>query len=470
MMFKTKKPMMLWDNWLYYWNGKYYLFYLANMEGQPWDSFGVAVSNEAVHWKDHGIILRKDPKATWMGTGHVWKSTNFAADKKFIINYSEWHGPNETGQQHIFFAESTDLLHWTKLGHRFGPDERWYHVNRGDKSRWDTINPLPRLSGGYYGFWTATPKSHPAGIGFGESDDGIHWRALPAPDIDWGSNPVPSSIEIGGVEKLGNKYYNMIGAMFPNAGGGMYLLEASDPAGPYVAVKRNYDLLTSGHGWTYYSRFFPGPDGLFVNHQSIEDFSKAGMQRVVHVAPIKKAWIDEAGTFFLAYWERNDGLKDKGWNPTWNGPAKRGELYLQDCLTAIDSKKGIVLESDIAIPGKESDHVGIFFEVKLPIIGDHVYFAALIGKSGALSLGILDPLDGSFEEIDAVARPHLFNHTGHLRVLNRGGLIEIYLDNILLQCATMPHPPTGKFGIVAGPSNTIASAFKQISVWTMQAT
>ncbi|MBN2151420.1 MAG: hypothetical protein JW839_08245 [Candidatus Lokiarchaeota archaeon] len=469
MLFTVEKPRLLWDNWLYFWEGKYFLYYLANKEGGPWDAFGLAMSDDAVHWTDLGDILSKDPGATWMGTGHVWKSPGFDDDGKFIINYSEWHGPEGTGQQYILFAESTDLVHWKKLAHRFGPDERWYNANNGGNSRWDTINPLPRPGGGLYGFWTATPKSHPAGIGFGESDDGVHWRALPAPEIDWGSNPIPSSIEIGGVEQFRGKYYNMIGAMFPNSIGGMFLLEATDPAGPYVAAARNYHLLTSRHGWTYYSRFFPGPDGLYVNHQSIEDLSRSGGARFVHVAPIKRAMLDNAGTFFLGYWERTDGLKGEkiALKP---GPAiECGEYRARALNPAVDPHTGLVVEGVVPVPATDAERVGMYFEVKIQRIDDHVWFAVLVGRGGRASIGILDPMDGTFEELDTTDRAYEFGQSATLRLLVRGGLVEVYLADVLLQSATMPLPPTGKVGLVTRTHGAIGDPLPgRFTAWTME--
>jgi hypothetical protein len=469
MLFTVTKPRCLWDNWLFFWKGKYYLYYLANKEGGPWDSFGLAISDDAVHWKDLGDILSKDPRATWMGTGHVWKSADFDEDGKFIINYSEWHGPDYTGQQYIFFAESADLIHWNKVGHRFGPDARWYNVDKGNKSRWDAINPLPRPGGGYFGFCTATPKNNPAGFGFGESDDGARWRALPPPEIDWGANPVPASIESGGVAQLGGKYYHMVGAFFPGGTRGMFLLEATDPAGPYAAVKRNFELLTSNHDWTYFSRFFPGPDGLLVNHQSIEDMSRGGGARTVHVAPIKKVVLDKAGTFLLGYWERTDRLKGKKKAVKLEPASKHGDYTTCPFQSRVDLQAGLVVDGTIPVPAADAEQLGMYFEVEVQHVDDHLWLAVLVGRGGNLCTGILDPLDNTFEELDVVSRPHSFGKTARLRLLVRGSLVEVYLAEILLQCATMPLTPTGKAGFVSRQLGTHETTpFNTFTAWTMK--
>ena len=129
----------MWDVWLYHYEDTYFLYYLANAgprrpKGQPWNNISLATSSDGVHWTEKGPILKKSEEATWMGTGSTWKSPTFDQDGKFYMNFSE-----ETGdRQNIYFAESKDLLNWTRLvgeQYRFVQDERWYKKN----GRWDCI-------------------------------------------------------------------------------------------------------------------------------------------------------------------------------------------------------------------------------------------------------------------------------------------------------------------------------------------
>ena len=185
--------------------------------------------------------------------------------------------------QTIFFAESTDLLNWKRLPdeYEFKQDTRWYEPD----GRWDCIYTIPRPGGGLYGYWTATPKAETGGrFGFGESIDGARWRALPPPKVHGVGGG-----EAGAVEKIGEKFYMMFGT-----GGMMVTLVADQPHGPFHAAKKNLRLL-SGH--TYFSRFFPAPDGILVNHHSI-----AGK---VYFAPLKSTVIDEEGTLRLGWWKGN---------------------------------------------------------------------------------------------------------------------------------------------------------------------
>ena len=109
----------MWDTWLYFHEGTYYLYYLANCSAS-WDNISMATSHDGVHWTEHGVVLRKRPDAVWMGTGSTWKSPEFDKQARFFLNFSEWRG----NQQTIFFAESPDLVHWQRLDDRyeFKPD------------------------------------------------------------------------------------------------------------------------------------------------------------------------------------------------------------------------------------------------------------------------------------------------------------------------------------------------------------
>ena len=63
----------MWDTWLYYHEGTYYLYYLAK-SGDRWDNVSMATSHNGVDWKEIGPILSKADGATWMGTGSTWKA------------------------------------------------------------------------------------------------------------------------------------------------------------------------------------------------------------------------------------------------------------------------------------------------------------------------------------------------------------------------------------------------------------
>ena len=63
----------MWDTWLYWHDGVYYMYYIAGPGGQ-WDAHEIAVSPDGVHWEYDGVAVKPRPQTTWIGTGHVWRS------------------------------------------------------------------------------------------------------------------------------------------------------------------------------------------------------------------------------------------------------------------------------------------------------------------------------------------------------------------------------------------------------------
>ena len=127
----------MWDTWLYYHEGKHYLFYLHNSRADVrWDGMSVAVSTDGVHFDDHGPIIHKADDAVWMGTGMVWR-----VGEKFMLNFSE----ERADLQEIFFAESDDLLHWQRLA------GRGIHLPGGIRAGTRTTRHSPARVGTAYG-------------------------------------------------------------------------------------------------------------------------------------------------------------------------------------------------------------------------------------------------------------------------------------------------------------------------------
>lgn len=122
----------------------------------------------------------------------------------------------------------------------FDIDEKLYEP----KGRWDCIYPIERSEGGYYGTWTATPKGREdknGGIGFGYSEDGLHWHAMESNGI------FPDADESGAIVKKDGKYYGMFGLF----GTGMIGYKADSVNGPYTRCAENTVMLP------FESTYFP---------------------------------------------------------------------------------------------------------------------------------------------------------------------------------------------------------------------
>jgi len=417
---RSRRTGIMWDTWLYHHQGTHYLFYLAKSRGK-WDNISMATSPDGVHWTEHGRVLSKGRGVTWMGTGSTWASPRFAKDRTFFLNFSEWRGPRQT----IFFAESKDLLTWTRLPGRyeFVQDERWYEP----QGRWDCIWTLPKPDGtGLYGYWTATPKKATGGrFGFGQSADGITWEALAPPKVHGVGGG-----EVGAIEKIGNRYTMMFGH-FPT----MRTLVADRPEGPFHAAKKNLALLDRH---TYFSRFYPSPDGLLVNHHSI---ARNGQ---VYFAPLKRAAVDDEGTLRLAWWEGNEKAKQRqvALQPP-GARAARGQIAM--LANKLDSRGGIILEGTLPLPAKGARRPGLYVAC-----GADSGVAVLVGAGGVTEIGPMRADGSGFKAESRIDRETSFGQPTRFRLLLKGSLLEFYLDDVLIDCASLPADATGRVGLIGG--------------------
>ena len=415
----------MWDVWLYHHEGTYYLYYLANVGEYRWrwDNISMATSPDGVHWTERGPILKKTPGAKWVGTGSTWKSPTFEQDGKFYMNYSE----EFDGRQNIYFAESTDLLNWTRLEgeeYRFVQNEQWYEK----KGRWDCIWTIPKPGGGLYGYWTAGPKRSEKGaadalFGFGESLDGVHWKALAPPKvIDHGQDG-----EVGAVEKIGDKYYMLFGH-YPI----MTTLVADRPDGPFRKAKKNYKVLT---GHTYFSRFFRHPEGMLACH-----FTQARDVQV-SFAPIKDVRIDQEGTLRFGWWKGNEKMKHRSIAVEKPLDSNAAVALLGN---SFDTKQGLIIEGVLRLPKtKDSPRCGVYVECT-----NNFGAGLLIDSSGVAELGLMNADGTDFKMEKRVDREMTFDGPAAFRLLVRGSLMEFYLDDILIESFALPANASGRIGLI----------------------
>lgn len=423
---RSRKTGRMWDTWVFLDKDTWYLFYLAKA-GRNWDNFSLATSPDGVHWSERGRLLTKRPDTTWMGTGSTWRSPNFAEDGKYQLNFSEWRGPRQT----IFFAESRDLLNWTRLGddRAFVQDERWYERN----GRWDCIWTIPRPEGGLYGYWTATPKKQTGGrFGFGRSADGVHWQALPPPKVRGVGGG-----EVGAIARIGDRYYMMFGH-FPT----MRTLVADRPEGPFRLAAGNPVLLDKH---TYFSRFVHSPDGLLVCHHSIS------RNRGVFFAPLKAALVDDEGTLRLGWWKGNEKMKHRAVEVVGPGEDKTIAVLGNTFKVA----EGLIFEGTMLLPEAHGGRRGLYVEC---VGGGGA--AILFDAAGKAEIGPIRPDGTGFKGEEKVNRQMAFARPARFRLLVKHSLIECYLDDVLVECYSLPRGASGRIGLIGG-----AKAFAELRAW-----
>lgn len=425
----------MWDTWLYRNQGECYLYYLANCHGH-WDNISLARSPDGVHWREIGRVLSKGRGVTWLGTGSTWKSPTFDSDGKFFMNFSEWRGARQT----IFFAESTNLVRWSRLGreYEFVQDERWYERN----GRWDCIWTLPRPGGGLYGYWTATPRKESGGrFGFGETRDGITWKALAPPLVSGAGEG-----EVGAVEKIGDRYFMLFGT-----GGAMVTLVAERPEGPFTASTKNLRLL-GGH--TYFARFFPMPEGMLVNHHSI------ARDGTVSFGSLKAAELDDEGTLRLAWWKGNEKMKGPAVAIRPPGVGEPAAVAMIE--PKLDASRGFILEGTIQLPASPDDQpVGLYLAQARDSGA-----AVLLRAGGIVEFGPMRADGSGFKSELRMDREWKFGATARFRLLLKGSLSEFYLDDWLMQCYSLPQSADGHLGLICAGD---AQALSSLKAWQSDA-
>ena len=428
MIFKSETVSAQWDTWCYYHDGTYYLYYLVTE--RTGEGFCVAVSKDGVHWTDRGWAIRtSDKNPFYLGTGSVWKSPDFKKTGRFICNYSE-HRKDKSGKrtQNILFAWSKDLIHWNKFG-----DEKMFKVDTAhykQYGRWDCIFTIPRDKGGYWGTWTATGAKIKRTVGIGYSEDGVTWKVLPPPIVE------PGVYESGAFYRFGDRIHAMFGA------GGMWAYSADKVTGPYKRCKTNPLLLARGH--TYFSRFFPIPGAVLVNHHSMTGERHKGRLVPVdtYAASLKLAEVDKEGVLRLKYWKGNEALKGKVLKVTSGSSSD------------LEFGKGIVVEGTVQLPKSKEDKPAV-----VRIKADKQNYAVRVFHDGSIEMGATDAAGGNWKKQHGANRRWKFGKSVSLRLLMRRGMMEVYLDDHFMECWTM--------GCHRAKKATVAIPAGEMKVWEM---
>ena len=489
---------MFWDPSVIYANRQYYMY---TMYGGK--SVWLATSVDGVHWKDGGVVL----KSEGFSNNAVWKQYVSRVGDRYIMDFGAFTAPG-TNNNLLRFYESKDLVHWTHLydipidTQLYLKDGRWDHMYMVPK---DPANP----SKGYLGYMVADPIDH-GGFGMMESEDGVHYKPIKAPEID-ASFQVPT-LEVGGIKKFGSKYYLLGGNVnhYGFSGYGVYTYVSDSPMGPFHPDMDSYRLTgtsgVDGDAFVHVLAAFvqDSPDNLVSDPFTFMGTSGTD-GRGVWFLPMRKAVVDSDGHLRLAYWTGNDKAKgdpisldaskhtvafppgqtestqiikvdaapdrieiatDKPWRQySWLDPRKtrKGVALLDE---RFDFNTGVILEGQLkpkTYSSRTKDarktYAGFYIEgadggpgtAIMLEIGEPQWRVSVIGK---LSLDT----DFHFEPLDETG-PHCATVTGlddgkdhTFRLWLRGGQMELYVDDLLMQSFYMLRP-SGRIGFIAQESD-----------------
>jgi len=114
--------------------------------------------------------------------------------------------------------------------------------------------------------------------------------------------------------------------------------------------------------------------------------------------------------------------------------------------TTFDTKVGVILEGTLSLPEKESaPRRGLYIEY-----GKDRGSAILLDSAGLAELGLISADGSGFKAQKKVNREMTFAKPARFRLLLKGSLLEFYLDDIMIECFSLPSEATGRIGLIRG--------------------
>jgi len=457
----------MWDPSVFWHDGHYYAIMMYNPEG----SNGLeatrgllAVSENGVQWRDGWEVA---PEIDRAAGSKFFKAFIAKVGTRFVLD----HGVFEhNGRQDLLrFYESTDLRTWSYLFSN-APDPRWYLPG----GRWDHMYILPKdeedPAAGYWGYPVATTRPElPRSLGMMETPDGREWHILPPPKVDWGDIP-PKDLEIGGCERIGDRYVIIGGEQrYLSDGYSMYTLIGDGPCGPFrpdPAAFRLCGASTCANGWgvSFLAAWGRGEHGelLISNYVSVPSGT--------WMLPLRKAIFTD-GHLRLGWWPANRALRGEVLPLELTDVSLRsvsGRRQVVWLAPTFDLARGVILEGTIRATAADPQATAGF---ALQEAGGRV-------MEIRLGLGAVDGRETHIGRYNAVTGFCSEDVTGQgcatvtgigqdvehtFRLLARLDLFELYIDDLLVQTYAY-RPAEGRIGLVA---NGAAADFGSLVAFAM---
>ena len=412
----------------------------------------------------------------------------------------------------IYFSTSTDLINWHPVVSDGYPDSVVFRAGvpayGGNASLYppelgpgDCIAVLPRLASngrpaGYYGFFTASPAAraeicgppvpncsaadrgtetcHSCGCGLAESDDGLHWRALPTPGPPIGR---PNQAELGGVCQIGGRTF----MTFYNG----RLFHAATPLGPFEAAAQNYEfMIDEDKSGSIFPRLWgelytAKKDLCLITHQQCLDRNNP-----CYAGLVKQAVLGDDGVLRASYWPNNDVLKadaltvapvPSDWpiSPDSNYSTKLVTECTNDCVSS-----GLWIEGTLRVPPAVGQAVGVWLETAVGVPHSNgttttTGFRFLVDGSGQFQLcgSKGEAQNAGCKKLNRALGGSLLkpNATVPFLLIARNswagqGLAEHYVGGVLSLAQTLRGHLTGAFAAVGGSGAVNITAVHRLSL------
>ena len=173
-----------------------------------------------------------------------------------------------------------------------------------------------------------------------------------------------------------------------------------------------------------------------MNHHAIADNGR------IHLGLLKRAVTDDELTLRLGWWSGNERLKHE---PL---PIRLSAASPQDSpLVMLDgdlpTDDGVIVEGVLPIPvDAAAQNAGLFVET-----AENSGTGILVRAGGVTEFGSLQADGAGFKSDLRADREIVFRPTTRFRLVLKGWLLEFYLDDILMECYSLPGPATGRVGV-----------------------
>jgi hypothetical protein len=151
------------------------------------------------------------------------------------------------------------------------------------------------------------------------SADGVNYTAVPPPAVEWGPLGTGTSLEIGGVAKIGGRYFAIGGtgnagySSYPHSGAAngynVYTLSSDNATGPFRPRPESFRL--SGSSTIPVKREVMHSLGAFVQDydSGVTLVSNYMGSSNIFMTPFKQPVPDALGNLRLRWWAGNEALK-----------------------------------------------------------------------------------------------------------------------------------------------------------------
>jgi hypothetical protein len=201
--------------------------------------------------------------------------------------------------------------------------------------------------------------------------------------------------------------------------------------------------------FAYFTRFCRTPECLLINHHTIARGAQGGsLKAQVYFGVLKTAVVDTDGTLRLGWWSGNEKLKNG--TPVLTLP---GLIVKEDSLINILDKKlniegGIIVEGLLELPeSKNPDPAGIFISC-----GEDSGSAIRIYSGGRCEFGEMNSNGTGWDAVISADRGMDFGPQSRFRLLLKGSLLEFYMNDILIECYSLPSAANGQIGFIGNVS------------------